>query len=285
MIARIRLAKVPLCLLIGSAVLFGAILADPVVSLQILLLVGGVFLVATGAASLNSLQELSLDGKMRRTKDRPLPAGQLTPQQAGWQAFILIFGGLLLLFTKTSGPLPAVMTVSAVILYNGIYTPLKRVTVLAIIPGAICGALPGYIGWIAGGGKGLDFTAILLLALFILWQIPHFWLILLSFQEEYVAGSLPNLMHQFRETTLKRLFITWIGALAFIMLMFATLPYPLATAVRYGVVMNALCLAAIFFAWLRLRKGNDYHLLFVVLNCALFTHMLILAVGRVAGKP
>ncbi len=134
-------------------------------------------------------------------------------------------------------------------------------------------------------GKVLSFTAILLLALFVLWQIPHFWLILLSYQEEYVAGSLPNLLHQFRENTLKRLFITWIGALAFIMLMFATLPYPLANAVRYGVVMNALCLAGIFFAWLRLRKSNDYRLLFVVLNCALFIHMVILAVGRVAGKP
>ena len=284
MIARIRLAKIPLCLLIGSAVLFGAILADPVVSPQIFLVVGGVFLVATGAASLNSLQELGLDGKMGRTKDRPLPAGQLVPQQAGWQAFILIFGGLLLLFIKTSDPLPVAMTASAVILYNGIYTPLKKITVLAIIPGALCGALPAYIGWLAGGGEGFGFTAILLLALFVLWQIPHFWLILLRYRDEYAAGKLPNLLQQFRENTLKRLFLTWIGALAFIMLMFAALPYPLATAARYGLVINALCLVGIFFAWLRLRTSDDYHLLFVVLNCALFMHMVIVAVGRVVGN-
>ena len=284
MIARIRLAKIPLCLLIGSAALFGAILADPVVSSEIFLIVGGVFLVATGAASLNSLQELGLDGKMGRTQNRPLPAGQLTPQQAGWQAFFLIFGGLLLLFIKTSDPLPAVMTASAVILYNGIYTPLKKITVLAIIPGAMCGALPSYIGWLAGGGEGFSFTAILLLALFVLWQIPHFWLILLRYRDEYVVGRLPNLLQQFRENTLKRLFITWIGALVFIMLMFATLPYPLAHVVRYGVILNALGLAGIFFAWLRLRKSDDYRLLFVVLNCALFIHMVILAVGRVVGN-
>ncbi len=284
MIARIRLAKVPLCLLIGSAVLFGAILADPVVSPQILLVVGGVFLVATGAASLNSLQELGLDGKMGRTKDRPLPAGQLTPQQAGRQALLLILGGLLLLFLKTSDPLPAVMTASAVIFYNGIYTPLKKITVLAIIPGAICGALPAYIGWLAGGGEGFGFTATLLLALFVLWQIPHFWLILLRYRDEYVAGKLPNLLQQFRENTLKRLFITWIGALTFIMLMFATLPYPLANVVRYGVIINALCLAGIFFAWLKLRTSDDYRLLFVALNCALLGHMVILAVGRVVGN-
>lgn len=284
MIARIRLAKILLCLLIGSAALFGAILADPVVSPRILLVVGGIFLVATGAASLNSLQELGLDGKMGRTKGRPLPVGQLSPQQAGWQAFILILGGLLLLFIKTSDPLPMVITASAVILYNGIYTPLKKITVLAIIPGAMCGALPAYIGWLAGGGEGCGFTAILLLALFVVWQIPHFWLILLRYQEEYVAGKLPNLLHQLQENTLKRLFITWIGALACIMLMFAALPYPLATVARYGVVINALCLPGIFFAWLKLRTHDDYSLLFVVLNCALFIHMVILAVGRVVGK-
>jgi protoheme IX farnesyltransferase len=284
MIARLRLAKIPLCLLIGGAALFGAILANPLVSPQILFVVGGIFLVATGAASLNSLQELGLDGKMGRTKDRPLPTGQLTPQQAGWQAFILLVGGLLLLFIKSSDPLPAVMTASAVILYNGIYTPLKKITVLAIIPGAICGGLPAYIGWLAGGGDGLCFSAILLFALFVLWQIPHFWLILLNYQDDYMTGRLPNLLHQFRENTLKRLFITWIGALAFIMLMFATLPYPLANVVRYGVVMNALCLSGIFFAWLRMRKGDDYRLLFVALNCALLVHMVILTVGRVVGN-
>ncbi|MBU1565628.1 MAG: UbiA family prenyltransferase [Proteobacteria bacterium] len=284
MIARVLLAKVPLCLLIGCAAFFGAILADPVVSTRVLFVVGGVFFVATGAASLNSLQERVLDGKMGRTKDRPLPSGQITTRQAGWQALILILGGLLLLVIKTGDALPAVMTAFAVILYNGIYTPLKKSSVLAIIPGAICGALPAYIGWLAGGGEGLGFTALLLFALFILWQIPHFWLILLNYQDEYVDGRLPNLLHQFRENTLKRLFITWIGALAFIMLMFATLSYPIANAARYGVVINALCLPGIFLLWLKLRKSNDYRLLFGALNCALFVHMLILGAGRMVGQ-
>jgi heme o synthase len=283
MIARLRLAKVPLCLLIGSATLFGAILADPVISSPTLFVVVGVFFVATGAATLNSLQEQHLDGKMERTKARPLPAGQLTPRQACCQALILILGGFFLLFMKTAALQSVVMTTTAIVLYNGIYTPLKKITVLAIIPGAICGAMPAYIGWLAGGGEALGFTAILLFALFVLWQIPHFWLILLNFQEDYSAGRLPNLLNMFREITLKRLFFTWIGALAFIMLMFATLEYPLANAVRYGIVINAFCLPGIFFSWLKLCKSDDYRVLFVALNCALFVHMAILAVGRVIG--
>lgn len=283
MIARLKLAKAPLCLLIGGAVLFGAVLADPVVSWQTLLAVGGVFLVATGAASLNSLQEHRLDAKLQRTKDRPLPTGQLTLRQAGWQAMFLLLCGLLLL-VKTAGALPVLMTVSAVVLYNGIYTPMKKISILAIIPGAICGALPAYIGWLTSGGGVFGFTPILLFALFILWQIPHFWLILLSYQEDYAAGDLPNLLCRFQENTLKRLFITWIGALAFIMLMFAALTQPIANVARYGVVINGLCLPGMFFLWLRLRKGNDYRLLFIALNCALMMHMVILAIGRIVGN-
>lgn len=283
MIARLRLAKIPLCLLIGCAALFGAILADPVVSHRILLVACGVFLVATGAASLNSLQEQHLDSKMRRTKVRPLPTGEITAKQAGWQALILISFGLWLLLVKSVDPLPAVMTSLAVLLYNGIYTPMKKVSVLAIIPGAICGALPAYIGWLAGGGKFLGLTAILLAALFVLWQIPHFWLILLNYQDDYLTAGLPNLLHHFPEYTLKRFFIPWIGALAFVMLMFTILPYPLASLARYGVAINALALAGIFLPWLTLRKNSDYRLLFVVLNCALLVHMVILAVGRLVG--
>jgi heme o synthase len=283
MIARLKLAKVPLCLIIGCATLFGAILADPVISWNTLLAVGGVFLVATGAASLNSLQEHRLDAKLERTKDRPLPIGQLTLSQAGCQAVFLLLCGLLLL-AKTADTLPVLMTASAVILYNGIYTPMKAISILAIIPGAICGALPAYIGWLAGGGEGFGFTPVLLFALFILWQIPHFWLILLNYQEDYAGGRLPNLLSQFQENTLKRLFITWIGALAFIMLMFAALPQPIANIARSGVIINGLCLSGMFFLWLKVFKSNDYRLLFIALNCALVMHMVILAVGRIVGN-
>jgi heme o synthase len=284
MTARLRLAKFGLCLLIGSAVFFGIVLAHPVVTLRTFLVVGGVFFVATGAASLNSLQELVLDRKMERTKDRPLSTGQLTPGQAGWQALVLLLGGFFLLLFDTADFLPAIMTVLAVALYNGIYTPLKKISVLAMVPGAVCGALPAYIGWLAGDGKAVSFTSLLLVALFVLWQIPHFWLILLTYPQDYVNGTLPNLLNQFREKSLKRLFIPWIGALAACMLMFAILPCAMAEAARYGVVVNALCLPGFFFLWFRLGGKPEYRKLFTLLNCTLLVHMTVLAVGRIAGS-
>jgi heme o synthase len=283
MIARLQLAKVGLCIFISSAVLFGAILADPVVTLRTLLVVGGVFFVATGAATLNSMQELGLDAKMERTKARPLPTGELTWRQAGWQAMVLFLTGLLFLIINTSDLLPVALTASAVILYNGFYTLLKKISIWAIIPGSICGALPAYIGWLACGGEGLSIAAALIFALFVLWQIPHFWLILLHYQEDYTAGNVPNLLHQFRENNLKRLFIPWIGALASIMLMFATLSYPLVNWARYGVAINALCLQGIFYYRLKYNNGSNYQLLFFMLNGALLIHMTILGIGRIIG--
>jgi protoheme IX farnesyltransferase len=281
MIARLQLAKVPLCLLIGCAALFGAVLAEPVLSLPLLLVAGGVFIVATGAASLNSLQEQELDGKMARTRNRPLPAGLLTPVQAGGQAVFLLLFGLLVIAAGAKELLPAAVTFGAVVLYNGVYTPLKQKSVMAIVPGALCGALPACIGWLAGGG-GATATAILIVALFVLWQIPHFWLVILSNRQDYADSRLPNLLNQFDERIMRRLLITWIGALSSVMLLFGALPYPLSIGIRCGVVANGLILPAVFFYWLA-RNPPNYRFLFMALNCALLLHMVLLSAGRIAG--
>lgn len=283
MTARFQLAKVPLCLLIGCAALFGALLACPAFSPQTLLVSAGVFFVATGAASLNSLQDLQLDGRMARTRNRPLPAGLLTPGQAGWQAVFLLFLGLLIVAAGAEEILPVAVTAAAVVLYNGVYTPLKQKSVLAIVPGTLCGALPAYIGWLTGGG-GDGSTALLIITLFILWQVPHFWLVLLAYRDDYAGSRLPNLLNQFDEKSLKRLLITWIGALSIVMLMFATLPYPLRVAFRCGVIGNSLLLPAFFFYGLAMRKTARYRLLFIALNCVLFVHMALLGVGRIVGE-
>lgn len=282
-IARLRLAKVPLCLLIGSAALFGGILADPAFSLRTLLVAWGIFLAATGGASLNSLQEQTLDSLMERTKGRPLPSGLLTAKEAGWQAGFLILAGLLVLALKTADFLPTVLTALALLLYNGVYTPLKTRTVWALVPGTLCGALPVLIGWLAGRGEWLSFTFFLLLTLFVLWQVPHFWLILLNYKDDYAMGKIPNHLTQFYENALLRLMIPWIGALTLVMLMFVILPYPLVDAAKFAGICNALCLPGMFYLWFKRRKGKDYRKLFIILNGSLLLHMIIFAVGRLVG--
>jgi len=280
--ARLRLAKAPLCLLLGFAVFFGALLADPDPSLSSILVALAVTVVAAGAASLNSLQERNLDAKMERTRNRPIPTGSLTVRQATWQAAgLFIFGMLFLL--KASTLAPTILTLCGVVLYNGVYTPLKRTTILAIIPGAVCGAIPAYVGWLDGGGPWLSFPVLLLFALFFLWQIPHFWLILLGHSRDYAAGDMPNLLNLVSESRLRRFFITWIGALAIVMVLFVTLPYPLAAAARPAIIVNALALVGVFAVGLQLGEKRKYRILFRLLNGSLLLHMLIVGIGRVGG--
>ncbi|HSL41412.1 MAG TPA: UbiA family prenyltransferase, partial [Desulforhopalus sp.] len=93
LLLRVRLAKSPLCLLVGGSALFGALLAEGFFSGQILLIGLAVFVLAAGAASLNSLQEYQLDRQMLRTRLRPLPQGQLPLGQAFWQGVLLIAVG------------------------------------------------------------------------------------------------------------------------------------------------------------------------------------------------
>lgn len=280
---RFDLAKVPLCLFVGCSTIFGYILAEPAMSWGAFFSGVGIFVIAAGAASLNSMQEYRLDRQLRRTRNRPLPRGLVTPVQAGVQALILLAVGFLVLLAASATLLPVLIAACSVLLYNALYTPLKKKTVLAIIPGTICGALPPYIGWLGGGGNPVGFPGGLVFVLFVLWQVPHFWLVLLTFKDDYQESGLPNFLQQFREERLRRLFVTWIGALVSVMLMFLILPFPLGSIFRGIIIANACLLLAAFVFGLAIRKNSDYRMLFLVLNLALFLHMAAVVAGRVSS--
>lgn len=275
-----RLAKLPLAAFIALSTLFGAIVAAGRPTLEIVAMVLGVLLVACGGATLNSLQERTLDGTMRRTRERPLPAGQVRPRQALWQALLLLAAGLFLV-AAGKDPWPLLLTATAVVFYNGIYTPLKTRSALAIIPGLISGALPPYIGWIGGGGEFLAFPAILLIILLVLWQVPHFHLILLANQEDYHLSPLPHLLRRLSEAGLRRLFIPWVGSLACVMMMFAVLPHVMANSYRVAVVANALLLVLSFLQLGRVATEKRYRYLFLCMNLFFMLHMGIVATGRI----
>jgi protoheme IX farnesyltransferase len=278
--ACLQLAKVPLCLLIGCSTFFGNVLADPLFSFQTLLAGTGVFFLAMGAATLNSIQEHRLDGEMERTKNRPLPQGLITLIQATIQAVLLFSIGMAILATSFNSLVPFLVSLTAVVLYNGIYTPLKRKTVMAIIPGALSGALPPYIGWLAGGGAALAFGGVLLIALLVLWQVPHFWLVLLNHKDDYLKSRFPHLLEDFKEEALKRFFCTWIGGLVIVMLMFTLLPYNFGFLVWTAALVNSLILLTVFLLELGLKQRSNYKVLFRSLNGVLFFHMVIFSSGR-----
>ena len=154
----------------------------------------GTALVAGGAAALNELIERDADAAMNRTRGRPLPAGRLSPDAALVIGFALSASGLLYLFYLVS-PLAAMLAALTIATYLFAYTPLKRVTSLNTLVGAIPGALPPVIGWGAARGS-LGVEAWALFAILFCWQMPHFLAIAWMYREDYARGGfvmLPNL--------------------------------------------------------------------------------------------
>ncbi len=124
-----------------------------------------------GSLALNQYLEREVDGRMARTRTRPLPTGRLAPRAALVFAVVLLVGGVATLWA-TMGPLPALLTLGAGLAYNFVYTPLKSRSYLATLAGAVPGAVPALIGWSAATGS-LAAGAWVLFAIAYLWQMPH----------------------------------------------------------------------------------------------------------------
>ena len=150
----------------------------------------GITLVSSSAAALNQLLEIKVDAQMERTLNRPLPAGRVKPKTVA--GFITITGVVGLLTMLWINPLSAWLALSMIVLYNFIYTPLKRVTPLNTLVGALPGAFPLLIGW-AAAGNGLDLRAGVLFAILFLWQLPHFMAIAWLYREDYGRAGLKML--------------------------------------------------------------------------------------------
>ena len=148
----------------------------------------GVSLAAIGASAINQWIERETDARMRRTRNRPLPMKRLAPTEVLVFGFVSAAVGVVYMWL-TVNPLTAAMTGLTFVLYAGVYTPLKRFTSLCTAVGAIPGALPPVLGWLAAGGE-LDWMAFSLFGVLFLWQFPHFLAIAWLYKEEYCAAGL-----------------------------------------------------------------------------------------------
>jgi len=189
----------------------GYIMARGQVDAPLALVTAGILLQACGAAALNQVQDAHLDAKMERTAGRPIPSGRISRRAALVYSLALVGLGTALLWLL--GPVPALLGFAAAVVYNGVYTPMKRVTPFAAFPGALIGALPPVVGWTAAGGYLADPTIHLVAFFFFIWQIPHFWLLLLFYARDYVDGGLPSLFDRFDRRQVVKLTFLWIGAM------------------------------------------------------------------------
>jgi heme o synthase len=150
---------------------------------------------------------------MKRTANRPLPAGHISLKAAVTAGTLFAAGGLLLLLL--TGSLTAAGTgLFTLVWYNLVYTPLKKVTPFAVLPGALIGALPPMIGWAAAGGSLIN-SEILLISFFLfIGQMPHYWLLMMKVGDEFRDAGLPVITEKFSTLQLRNISFTWILAAA-----------------------------------------------------------------------
>lgn len=182
--AYFQLLKFRLSLTVAFSSAIGFILGYPNASwLDIgLVMLGGILV--TGAANIiNQIIEKDLDKLMKRTSKRPLPTGSVSVTEAIVLCLILAAAGTLLLGLYFN-PLAAALSLLSLVLYGFIYTPLKQISPICVFVGAIPGAMPPLIGWVAATGA-IEIEAVILFGIQFFWQFPHFWAIAWVLDDDY----------------------------------------------------------------------------------------------------
>ena len=205
----IVLTKFVLSFAVSLSALFAYVMAKGEMGLDMLLSTLAVLLVAMGVSTLNQVQEYKSDAKMARTKHRPIASGKYSPNTGLSIAAILILLSLGLIY-KLIGMIGIDLFLFAFIWYNFVYTPLKKKSALAVVPGAILGVIPPAIGWITAGHSLQEPQFFALGLFYFVWQVPHFWLLVMLFHNDYKDGGYPTAMKLFGKLSLQKLTFVWL---------------------------------------------------------------------------
>lgn len=182
--AYVELLKARLSLLVAFSCAFGFVLASTEANWPKLILVfTGGFLLSGASIVINQILEKDYDKLMSRTMHRPLPTGRVSTEEA-WIFAVLVFTLSLILLYISTNMLTVVLSVLSMILYSFVYTPLKRIGSVAVLVGAIPGALPPLLGWTAVRGE-VTHEALIIFGIQFIWQFPHFWAIAWLADDDY----------------------------------------------------------------------------------------------------
>ncbi len=238
-----ELSKIRISQLVAMSTVLGYVMATGELSWRVIFPTLGTFLLSCGSAALNQYQERRYDGQMKRTRHRPIPAGRITPAAGLFSALgMMTLGGIILYL----GANPAAFWLGMfnIFWYNGVYTPLKRITPYAIFPGALIGAIPPAIGWVAGGGGLWEMPLLAISFFFFVWQVPHYWLLLSNLSEDYQRAGFPTLTSRYSRKKFAKITFSWILATSL-----TTMLIPLFGDPRSVVLIITLFLVAAWLLW------------------------------------
>ena len=175
---------------------------------DLLFMASGVFFLASSSAVLNQYTERETDKLMERTSKRPIPSGKISGKTALILFVVLFISGIY--FLAHNGINPVLTGILTMVLYNIVYTRMKRITIFSIIPGSLVGALPPVIGYVSSGIDIFSPSIISFSVIMFLWQIPHFWLLLVKYGKEYDQAGLATISVFLSEKQLKAVVFIWV---------------------------------------------------------------------------
>lgn len=274
-----ELSKVRITLAVTLTTFVGYLLKSGSIDARLWATVGGLFLLACGSAALNQYQEWDTDAKMKRTQNRPIPSGKISPLHGLLFALTLISIGSAILFYY-SGFLALQLGILTLIWYNAFYTPLKKKSAFAVVPGSLIGALPPMVGYAAAGGSILDSEIIAFAFFMFMWQIPHFWLIVIRHGADYQEGGFPSITAIYSDKQIKGITFVWVTATAVASILMPFMGVFSALGLK---LILFLFVAALIFAFSRLlvkqQEGMSVFKYFMGINAYLLAVLILIVVG------
>ncbi len=248
-----QLSKIRITFAVMLTTIVGYVLANSGYSSQMIMPVLGLFILACGSAMINQVQEHKKDAMMERTAHRPIPSGRISPTNALILAisFVTIGSGLIWLGSNYQAML---LGITALLWYNAFYTPLKKITPFAVIPGSVIGALPPMVGWVAAGGSLLDMRALMLALFFFIWQVPHFWLLMIKYGPQYEKAGFPSLTRYYSVRHIRLVTFLWTLSTALTALMLPAFGVVNSLATAAGIVLVSTWLIFSFIKILKFDK-------------------------------
>lgn len=280
----IGLIKFKMSFMLALSSLFGFALHLQEFSFHFIFLFIGILLLCFGCAVLNNFQDRNRDKLFIRTKYRPLAQGRISEQVALALSIMLICSGLILLHVIDQlyhrGWQQLFLGLLAVLLYNGLYTNLKNYPLTAIITGAICGTLPVYMGWYFAGGGGSDLSIWMIGFSWMLWQIPHSWLIILNETSEVQCLRNMNIFKTFNHYQLIRIIWLWVFSFFIVISYIALISMKLNMVVAAVFFLITGGLFIVFSAYLFLSTNSmKYKFLFHQINAYILFLILFTSIN------
>lgn len=234
------LARIPISLTVSVVSMLGYLLFSPSLSFNMLATGAGSFFLCAGCSAINQVQEKRTDAYFTRTVMRPLPQGLLSSKTA-LLAGIIWIGVAFSMYELAAARECVWLAMFVIATYNGIYTGLKRRTSLSLLIGSIAGAMPPLMGWVAAGGNVFDPLILSSCAIWYLVQIPHAWMRIDKYRDEYMSRFCPIPVSYFIFVYKRMLLRVWYFAFVCSLMFFVLISswrwdFPTGTSAVLGVL-------------------------------------------------